>query len=63
MFRNTDTKKKPHTSKIVPNLHDSLCDTDSINFEVSFISTSNLTMKCDHLTVLFSNTIIGHIVT
>ena len=64
MFRNTDTKKKTlNTSKIVPNPHDSLCDTDSTNFSVSFISTSNLTMKCDHLTVLFSYKIIGHIVT
>ena len=35
MFRNTDTKKKKkklNTSKIVPNPHDSLCDTDSTNF-------------------------------
>ena len=33
MFRNTDTKKKNlNTSKIVPNPHDSLCDTDSTNF-------------------------------
>ena len=36
MFRNTDTQKKKtkklNTSKIVPNPHDSLCDTDSTNF-------------------------------
>ena len=34
MFRNIDThrKKNLNTSKIVPNLHDSLCDTDSTNF-------------------------------
>ena len=34
MFRNTDTKKKKklNKSKIVPNPHDSLCDTDSTNF-------------------------------
>ena len=33
MFRNTDTKKKTlNTSKIVPNPHDLLCDTDSPNF-------------------------------
>ena len=36
MFRNTDTKKKKkktlNTSKIVPNPHDSLSDTDSTNF-------------------------------
>ena len=61
MFRNTDTKKNPQ--HIVPNPHDSLCDTDSANFFISsFISTLNLTMKCDHLTVLFSYKIIGHIV-
>ena len=66
MFRNTDTKNRKtlNISKIVPNLHDSLCDTDSTNFlGYSFISTSNLTMKCDHLTVLFSYKIIGRIVT
>ena len=34
MLRNTDTKKKKNlnTSKIVPNPHDSLCDTDSTDF-------------------------------
>ena len=40
MFRNTDSKKKKkktHTSKIVPNLHDLLCDTDSTNFEVTVL--------------------------
>ena len=38
MFRNTDTqKKKLNTSKIVPNPHDSLCDTDSTNFEVTVL--------------------------
>ena len=55
MFRNTDQKKKItlNTSKIVPNPHDSLCNTDSTN-SYSFILTLHLTMKCDHLTVLFS---------
>ena len=37
MFRNTDTKKPLNTSKIVPNPHDSLCDTDSTNFEVTVL--------------------------
>ena len=43
MFRNTDThtqqqkKKKLNTSKIVPNPHDSLCDTDSTNFKVTVL--------------------------
>ena len=38
MFRNTDTKKKTlNTSKIVPNPHDSLCDTDSTNFKVTVL--------------------------
>ena len=36
MFRNTDTKKKLNTSKIVPNPHDSLCDTDSTNLQLQF---------------------------
>ena len=38
MFRTTDTKKKTlNTSEIVPNPHDSLCDTDSTNFYVTVL--------------------------
>ena len=38
MFCKTDThtQKKPNTSKIVPNPHDSLCDTDSTTSRLQF---------------------------
>ena len=37
MFHNTDKKKKKfNTSKIVPNPHDSLCDTDSKTSSLQF---------------------------
>ena len=63
MFRNTDTKKM--------SIHPKLFQTHMIRSATllyqllvySFISTSNLTMKYDHLTVSFSYKIIGHIVT
>ena len=64
MFRNTDTqKKKASTHLKLFQTHMIRSATLILPTSYSFISNSNLTMKCDHLTVLFSYKIIGHIVT
>ena len=65
MFRNTDTKKKKtqHIKNCFKPTWFALRHWFYQLLGYSFISTSNLTMKCYHLTVSFSYKIIGHIVT